>query len=127
MTMITGVLVAFLALIVPLEELLNLVNIGTVSAFVIVSAGVFILRFVAPHANRPFKAPFGLAMATLGFFSCLWMMSALPLATWLRFIIWFVVGVVIYLFYGYKHSLLRPGATALRLPPAEPTLPVDQT
>jgi APA family basic amino acid/polyamine antiporter len=111
MTMITGVLVAFLALIVPLEKLLELVNIGTLSAFVIVSAGVFILRFVAPHANRPFKAPFGLAMATLGFFSCLWMMSALPMATWFRFIGWFVVGVVIYLSYGYRHSLLRNGGS----------------
>jgi len=112
MTMITGVLVAFLALIVPLEKLLELVNIGTLSAFVIVSAGVFILRFVAPHANRPFKAPFGLAMASLGFFSCLWMMSALPMATWFRFIGWFIVGVVIYLSYGYRHSLLRNGAPA---------------
>jgi basic amino acid/polyamine antiporter, APA family len=109
MTIITGVLVAILALIVPLEKLLELVNIGTLSAFVIVSAGVFILRFVAPHAHRPFKAPFGLVMATLGFFSCLWMMSALPMATWLRFIGWFVVGVVIYLSYGYRHSLLRNG------------------
>jgi APA family basic amino acid/polyamine antiporter len=107
MTIITGVLVAFLALIVPLENLLELVNIGTLSAFVIVSAGVFILRFVAPHANRPFKAPFGLGMATLGFFSCLWMMSALPGATWLRFIVWFIVGAIIYLFYGYRHSRLR--------------------
>ena len=109
MTMITGVLVAILALIVPLEKLLELVNIGTLSAFVIVSAGVFVLRFVAPHANRPFKAPFGLATAALGFFSCLWMMSALPLPTWFRFIGWFIVGVVLYVAYGYRHSLLRDG------------------
>ncbi|MBV8171396.1 MAG: amino acid permease [Candidatus Eremiobacteraeota bacterium] len=116
MTMITGVIVAFLALIVPLEKLLELVNIGTLSAFVIVSVGVFVLRFVAPHAHRPFRAPFGLAMSVLGCLSCLWMMIALPAATWVRFIVWFVIGVIIYAAYGYRHSLLRAqpvsGATA---------------
>ncbi|MBV8082794.1 MAG: amino acid permease [Candidatus Eremiobacteraeota bacterium] len=122
MTIITGVIVAFLALIVPLEKLLELVNIGTLSAFVIVSAGVFVLRFVAPHAHRPFKAPFGLGMATLGFLSCLWMMSALPMATWIRFIVWFAAGVVIYLLYGYRHSLLRNDGSSQQ---AASTAPVE--
>ena len=109
MTMITGVIVAFLALIVPLEKLLELVNIGTLSAFAIVSVGVFVLRFVAPHAKRPFRAPFGLVMSALGFFSCVLIMAGLPLPTWIRFGVWFAVGVVIYVAYGYRHSLLRDG------------------
>ncbi len=75
MTMITGVVVAILALIVPIDALLKLVNIGTLSAFVIVCAGVFILRFVAPHAHRPFKAPLGLITAGLGVVACIWMMQ----------------------------------------------------
>lgn len=118
MTMITGFIVAVLALIVPLEKLLELVNIGTLSAFTIVSAGVFVLRFVAPNAHRPFKAPFGLGMAVLGFLSCLWMMSALPMATWIRFIGWFAVGVVVYVAYGYRHSRVRE---TVAIPDGAPT------
>jgi APA family basic amino acid/polyamine antiporter len=111
-TLITGIIVSFLALIVPLEKLLELVNIGTLSAFAIVSVGVFVLRFVAPHANRPFKAPFGLAMSALGFLSCVLIMVGLPLPTWIRFLVWFVVGVIIYAVYGYRHSTLRPSSTS---------------
>ncbi|HLN46794.1 MAG TPA: amino acid permease [Magnetospirillaceae bacterium] len=124
MTVITGVLVAFLALIVPLENLLELVNIGTLSAFVIVSIGVFVLRFVAPHAHRPFRAPFGLAMSVLGCISCLWMMVALPAATWIRFVVWFLIGVAVYASYGYRHSLLRnppPPADVPAAVEADPT------
>jgi APA family basic amino acid/polyamine antiporter len=119
MTMITGVIVAVLALIVPLEKLLELVNIGTLSAFAIVSVGVFVLRFTAPQAKRPFKAPFGLGMAVLGFLSCMWLMASLPLATWLRFILWFVAGVIVYAVYGYRRSRLRAPAEAI--PDSAPT------
>jgi APA family basic amino acid/polyamine antiporter len=108
-TMITGVVVAFLALIVPLEDLLKLVNIGTLSAFAIVSIGVAILRIVAPNAKRPFKAPGGIVIGVLGFLLCLYLIGyGLALPTWIRFIVWFAVGAGIYGFYGYHNSLLHP-------------------
>ncbi|HLJ84095.1 MAG TPA: amino acid permease [Candidatus Eremiobacteraceae bacterium] len=108
-TMITGIVVAFLALIVPLEDLLKLVNIGTLSAFAIVSIGVAILRFVAPNAKRPFKAPAGVVIGILGFLLCMYLiLYGLSLPTWIRFLVWFAVGAAIYGFYGYHQSLLHP-------------------
>ncbi len=118
-TAVTGVLVAILAGIVPLDVLLSLVNIGTLSAFSIVCVGVLILRFTKPAEARPFRAPAGPVVAVLGLGMCLYMMiGGLSGATWLRFIGWFAVGVVVYALYGYRHSLLReenaggPGAAA---------------
>ncbi|HLW38143.1 MAG TPA: amino acid permease [Candidatus Eremiobacteraceae bacterium] len=107
MTMITGVIVAMLAAVVPLEKLLELVNIGTLSAFSIVCLGVLILRYTRPDAKRPFKAPLGPLVALCGLFSCLYLtFQGLALATWIRFVVWFAVGAVIYFFYGYRHSFL---------------------
>jgi APA family basic amino acid/polyamine antiporter len=108
MTMITGVVVAFMAAIIPLEKLLELVNIGTLSAFSIVCLGVLILRFTHPHANRPFKAPAGPLVAILGLLMCLYLIFfGLAVPTLIRFVVWFGIGVVIYAFYGYRHSRLR--------------------
>jgi APA family basic amino acid/polyamine antiporter len=106
MTMITGVIVAVLAAVIPLAKLLALVNIGTLSAFAIVCIGVFILRFTQPNARRPYKAPLGPLVAILGFVLCIAMMWGLNLPTWIRFVVWFLVGVSIYIAYGYRHSLL---------------------
>jgi APA family basic amino acid/polyamine antiporter len=106
MTMITGIVVAILAAVIPLAKLLALVNIGTLSAFAIVCIGVFILRFTQPNAVRHYRAPFGPFVAILGFGLCIYMMSGLNMATWIRFIVWFAVGVIIYVSYGYRHSLL---------------------
>ena len=107
-TVTTGVLVAVLAGIVPLDVLISLVNIGTLSAFAIVCAGVFALRYLKPDAARPFRAPFGQVVAVLGFGMCLYLViGGLSGSTWLRFIVWFLVGVVVYASYGYRHSLLR--------------------
>jgi APA family basic amino acid/polyamine antiporter len=108
-TVTTGIVVAFLAGIVPLDVLLSLVNIGTLSAFGIVCAGVLVLRYVQPAAPRPFRVPFGPVVAVLGLGMCLYLMiGGLSGWTWLRFVVWFLVGVAVYAAYGYRHSLLRP-------------------
>jgi APA family basic amino acid/polyamine antiporter len=108
-TITTGVIVAALAGVVPLPILISLVNIGTMSAFAIVCAGVLVLRYVQPNARRPFRTPFGPAVAISGLALCVFLMTnGLSLFTWLRFLVWFAVGAAIYAAYGYRHSLLRP-------------------
>jgi len=109
-TVVTGVLVAILAGIIPLPALLSLVNIGTLSAFAIVCIGVLILRAKKPAAERPFRAPLIAVTAPLGALLCVFIMSGLGIATWLRFVLWFLVGVGVYAAYGYRHSLLRDPA-----------------
>jgi APA family basic amino acid/polyamine antiporter len=106
-TLTTGVLVAILAGVIPIEALLALVNIGTLSAFTIVCAGVLVLRLRQPAAVRPFRAPFIFISAPLGALLCLFIMTGLGAATWIRFVVWFAVGVAVYAAYGYRHSLLR--------------------
>jgi len=108
MTMITGFVVAVLAAVVPLEKLLELVNIGTLSAFSIVCLGVFILRFTTPNAHRPFRAPFAPFISMAGLAMCLYMtFGGLGVATWIRFAVWFLAGLAVYALYGYRHSRLR--------------------
>ncbi len=110
-TVTTGLIVAILAGVVPLDVLLSLVNIGTLSAFAIVCAGVLVLRFVDPGARRPFRAPLSPLVPILGFAMCLYLMiGGLSGGTWLRFVVWFTVGVVVYAAYGFRHSLLRQPA-----------------
>lgn len=109
-TLTTGVIVAILAGIVPLDALLSLVNIGTLSAFAIVCAGVLVLRYSDPGARRPFRAPLSPIVPLLGLGMCLYLMiGGLSGNTWIRFVAWFLIGVGIYAAYGYRHSLLRPG------------------
>jgi APA family basic amino acid/polyamine antiporter len=109
MTLSTGIVVAVLALGVPLQTLLEFVNIGTLSAFVIVCAGVMVLRFRHPAAPRTFRVPFGpVLVPAIGIVLCVWLtVEGLQPLTWLRFLIWFAVGLAIYAAYGYRHSLLR--------------------
>jgi basic amino acid/polyamine antiporter, APA family len=106
-TMLTGIAVAIFALVFPLDQLLFMVNVGTLWAFAIVCLGVVVLRFVAPKANRPFKAPFGVAVGLIGFALCVFMMSGLGLPTWIRYVVWFVIGTSIYAAYGFRNSLLH--------------------
>jgi APA family basic amino acid/polyamine antiporter len=108
-TMITGIIVAAVAAVVPLASLLKLVNIGTFSAFVIVCAGVMVLRFTHPNAARPFRVPLGaVPVPLIGIALCAWLtLKGLDGLTWLRFLIWFVAGLGVYALYGYRNSLLR--------------------
>jgi APA family basic amino acid/polyamine antiporter len=107
MTMVTGIIVAILAATLPLAELLDFVNIGTLSAFGIVCLGVLVLRFVQPDAHRPFRAPIAPILTVLGAASCFYLISGLSVPTWIRFALWFSVGLVLYVLYGYRRSRLR--------------------
>jgi APA family basic amino acid/polyamine antiporter len=107
MTLITGGIVAIFAAVLPLTELLTLVNIGTLAAFAIVCAGVLVLRIVNPSAKRPFRAPLLPLFATVGAASCLYLVTGLQVATWVRYGIWFLVGILVYALYGFRNSRLR--------------------
>lgn len=108
-TAITGIFVAALAGIVPLSELSKLVSIGTLFAFVLVSAGVIILRRTRPELPRSFRVPAVPWIPLLAIVACAWLMVNLSVETWLRFVIWLVIGFVIYFAYGAKHSRLALG------------------
>ncbi len=111
MTMITGTAIAILTLIVPLDVLLDLVNIGTLFAFAIVCAGVMYLRWKRPDLPRPFRVPFVPLFPILGIlFSGFLAVFGLTTLTWQRFIISLLVGLVIYFAYGFRHS--RPERNA---------------
>ncbi|TDB92103.1 amino acid permease [Actinomadura sp. 7K534] len=109
-TVIMGVIVAVLAGFIPLAELATLVNIGTLFAFVVVSAAVVILRRTRPDLPRAFRTPLVPLVPALSILACLFVMLNLPVETWLRFVVWMVVGIVIYAAYGYRNSRLRDGA-----------------
>jgi basic amino acid/polyamine antiporter, APA family len=107
LTLSFGLLISILAALVPLSEIVKLVNIGTLFAFVLVNLGVIILRRTKPDMERPFRTPFVPVFPIIGVLLCGWLMIDLPGTTWIRFVIWLVVGLLIYVFYGYRHSKLR--------------------
>jgi APA family basic amino acid/polyamine antiporter len=102
-----GVLIALLAAFVPLGAIVELVNIGTLFAFVLVNIGVIVLRRTRPDMPRPYRVPFSPVFPLLGVAFAVYLMSDLPLATWIRFVIWLAIGMTIYALYGYRHSRLR--------------------
>jgi APA family basic amino acid/polyamine antiporter len=106
-TIYTGIAVAVAAGLFPIQLIGNLVNIGTLLAFVIVCAGVWILRRRRPDLDRPFRTPFVPLVPILGIVSCLGLMLTLPLGTWIRLIVWLLIGLAIYFGYGRSHSILR--------------------
>jgi APA family basic amino acid/polyamine antiporter len=105
-TILTGVFVAFLAALLPLRVLAELVNIGTLLAFVIVCAAVLIMRRTHPEAERPFRAPFVPLLPILGILSCLLLMFSLPVENWWRLFAWLAIGFAIYFGYGRHHSVM---------------------
>ena len=106
-TLVTGVIVAVASLVGDAAETYDLTNIGTLFAFALVCAGVMILRVKEPDRERPFKVPFVWVVAPLGVVACLFIMIGLPSQAWARFGWWLVIGILIYAFYGYRHSKLR--------------------
>jgi APA family basic amino acid/polyamine antiporter len=106
-TIITGAIVAVIAGLVPITMLGQLVSIGTLFAFVIVSIGVIVLRKTKPDLPRPFKVPFSPLVPILSALASLYLMYGLPFDTWLRLIVWMLIGFGVYFAYGAKHSKLR--------------------
>ncbi len=103
-TALVGMAVAVIAAFVPLKDLVELVNIGTLFAFAIVSAGVIVLRRTRPDLPRPFRCPWVPWLPLLSIAACVYLMTPLPAATWIRFVVWLVIGLGIYAFYGNRHS-----------------------
>jgi APA family basic amino acid/polyamine antiporter len=105
-TILTGICVGLLASLLPLELLLELTNIGTLLAFVIVCLAVLIMRRIQPQAERPFRCPLVPWVPILGTIFCLTLMFSLPSGNWWRLLGWLIIGFVIYFFYGRHHSIL---------------------
>ncbi|WP_197380544.1 amino acid permease [Mycolicibacterium mengxianglii] len=105
-TLIVGVLVAIAASVFPMGKLEEMVNIGTLFAFALVSAGVIVLRKTRPDLERGFRAPLVPFLPILAIIACGWLMLNLTGLTWIRFLIWMAIGVVIYFLYGRRHSVL---------------------
>jgi basic amino acid/polyamine antiporter, APA family len=119
-TIITGVLVGVTAMFTSLDEMVDLTNIGTLFAFILVCIGIMILRVRDPHRERAFRVPGGaFLLPGLGVISCLGLAYYLPPASWWRFIGWLGAGLAVYILYGYRHSRLRavPVVAGAPLPP----------
>ena len=106
-TILTGVVVAVGSLVADENEIYDLTNIGTLSAFAIVCIGVLVLRYTEPDRPRPFRVPFVWPVSLGGAAACAYTMYGLPPTAWERFGIWLVLGVAIYAAYGYRNSRLR--------------------
>jgi APA family basic amino acid/polyamine antiporter len=122
-TLLTGIIVALGALFADENEIYDLTNIGTLSAFAIVCIGVLVLRIKDPDRPRPFRVPFVWPVSVLGAGACVYIMYGLPAHAWERFAIWLVLGLIIYFAYGYRNSTLRR-APAAPAPAREPDVPV---
>ena len=107
-TILTGIFVTTFAAFMNIEEMVDLCNIGTLFAFVLVCVGIIVLRVKEPDRKRPFKIWGGYLVPILGICACGYLMCGLPGTTWIRFGVWLVIGIIIYLLYGRRHSMLIP-------------------
>ena len=110
-----GIFVAVFAALVDISILGHLVSIGTLLAFVIVCAGVLVLRYRHPELRRPFRTPGVPFVPARGILVSLAMMISLPLDTWLRLLVWLAIGMVIYFGYSRKHSRVQQGQSGVPL------------
>ena len=109
-TTLTGIAVGLTAALLPIREIAELTNIGTLFAFVLVCIGIWILRRVEPDFPRAFKTPLVPWVPILGVIFCGYLMLSLPLVTWIRFVVWMLAGLVIYFSYGRFHSRVNTAA-----------------
>jgi APA family basic amino acid/polyamine antiporter len=109
-TVLFGLLIAIMAALIPLSELAELVNIGTLFAFFLVNAGVIVLRRLEPDMERPFRVPLVPLFPLIGMALCVYLMTKLQGTTWWRFGIWLAIGLAIYAFYGRFHSRVHRDA-----------------
>jgi APA family basic amino acid/polyamine antiporter len=117
-TILTGVIVGGFAAVMSIDEMVDLTNIGTLFAFVLVCIGITILRYKDPERHRPFKVPFGAwLLPMMGAVSCVFLMYYLPPTSWWRFVAWLMIGLSVYLVYGYARSELGRKSDRARTTP----------
>ena len=116
-TILTGVVVGGFAAFMSIDEMVDLTNIGTLFAFVLVCVGITILRYKDPHRHRPFRVPLGAwFLPMLGAVSCLFLMYYLPPTSWWRFVAWLMIGLSVYLSYSYSRSNIGRGIRPEKTP-----------
>ncbi|MGA2775773.1 MAG: amino acid permease [Candidatus Omnitrophota bacterium] len=106
-TIVVGVIIASIAALTNIDEMVDLTNIGTLFAFVLVCFGIIILRIKEPSRHRTFKVPLNPIIPLLGVASCVFLMTGLPGITWIRFVVWLIIGLIVYFTYSFEHSLLH--------------------
>jgi APA family basic amino acid/polyamine antiporter len=117
-TILTGIFVGGGAALASLDEMADLCNIGTLSAFILVCAGVLVTRYREPGLELPFRTPWVPLVPILGIGSCLYLILGLPHTAWVRFAVWLAIGLVVYAIYGHAHSTL--GRAEGKQPPSPP-------
>ena len=111
-TLAAGTFTALLAAFLPINLLINLVNMGTLLAFALVCGAVLVMRRTHPDAPRPFRVPWVPLVPILGIAGCAMLMLSLPAVNWIRLVVWLGLGLVVYFGYGRRHSLLAAGEAA---------------
>jgi basic amino acid/polyamine antiporter, APA family len=106
-TIIVGIVVAAISGLFPIDLIADMVSIGTLLAFAMVSISIMILRVKRPEMHRPFRTPMVYFVGTVGALGCFYLMTSLPVSTWERLGIWTLIGLAIYFLYGMRHSKLN--------------------